>query len=175
MAEFQVTSQDIDSLSQKLDELGEVLSDGERAILLGIFGMASNAISQAVAQSEQESGGTPIAARVLNAERMSVTAGKSLPSLSKGFKDAFIPGRAGGFTVTGPGGEVENSVDVSVGGATVSVGWSKDLKEVSPGDIVSQPGLAGGLARPGLGSNPGGLAGGGLAGGGLAGGGIFKR
>jgi len=70
-----VTQADVDDMASKLDQFGAVLNDREKAVLLGIFGLAAQAISDEVRGSTS----TPAQP-------------SSLPSLSSGFRAAFQKG-----------------------------------------------------------------------------------
>jgi len=100
-----ITKSGIEKLAAKLDELGEVLTEQERALLLAVFRLAGAALNDALVESESESGGS----------RPSVT--KPITALASGFTKAFQPAIAKGFT------ELRMKADgVEVGG---SVKWSK--------------------------------------------------
>lgn len=161
MPEINITSKEITSLAGKLDEFGDVLTPEEQSLMLAVFGMASTALGSATEGAQTESGES--VATKIGIDQASVMklkgASANLPKLSSGFLDAFRPGQAGRFSVLG--GEVQNSVDVSVGGACVSVGWSKDTGLEALGAINTLPNVnpanpvAGGLL-PGKGFTKGG-------------------
>ena len=99
---LKMTQDDIDGLAKKLDEFAAVLTDRERAILLGILKMAGKEIGEVAAQAQNPK---PPA---------------SLPPLSQGFHDAFQQGAGTTFTFS-EGSEAERyEVEVSGG-----VSWSK--------------------------------------------------
>jgi hypothetical protein len=121
MTDIKLSKSDIDNLAGKLDELGEVLNNNEKSLLLAVFGLASNALGHTISQSESGISSARVASGLSNPTLVRSTSA-TLPKLSDGFKDAFNPGQAGRFSV--PGEEVMDSV--SVGGGCVT--WSKDLK-----------------------------------------------
>lgn len=150
------------SLAAKLDEFSAVLTEQEKAVLLGIFGMANTALSSA-SQTEsarrQTEGGrfavsgatgtaAPAAASAPAASAAVAAAPVmgSLPKLSDAFKNTFTAGTPGAFKFGGAG-PLADSVDVSVGGACVSVGWSKDLKDMDPGGMAINPATMAGRVR----------------------------
>lgn len=126
MADKTLTPETIASLGKKLDELSEVLSADEHAVLLGLIGTASTAMQASHAEAESE-GST--ADRAIISRPQS----GSLPKLSGAIMDTFrqIPG------FTNPGGPVSDSIGVG----WLCVSWSKDYNKINPGEIVSQPGL----------------------------------
>jgi hypothetical protein len=130
MAEVTLSKSDIDGLARKLDEFGEVLSADEKAILLAIFGLAATSLSKAVSESESGLSAANVAAGLV---APTVDRSALLPRLSDGFRDAFNPGTAGRFTI--PGGEVMDSIGVSVG----CISWSMDYNMPDPAGTVSNP------------------------------------
>jgi hypothetical protein len=84
MADQVVTQAEINSLAQKLDELGDVLSEKERAVLLAIFKLAGNAIS---ARVQGGAGGGQTESGGLGPRAPGGMSGG--PALSAGFRGAF--------------------------------------------------------------------------------------
>jgi hypothetical protein len=76
--EIAVTQQDINNIAKKLDEFGAVLSERERSLLLGIFGLAGKELRARISQAD----GHP-----------------AQHGLASGFRDAFQPGIGGKLTL----------------------------------------------------------------------------
>ena len=80
----QLTEHDISSLGQKLDQLGNNLTDKERQILFAVFRLALQAVSEhGPNQAAANPGATPVSVG-------------QLPSVSSGFADIFRPGLGAG-------------------------------------------------------------------------------
>ena len=77
-----VTQADVDDIAKKLDEFGAVLNDREKAVLLGVLGLAAEGINAA---SQAASGSSSSTA--------------PLPSLSSGFRNAFQRGVGSRFRI----------------------------------------------------------------------------
>lgn len=122
MAETRVTQRDIDALAKKLDDLEDVLSETERALLAAVFGLAGTALAEA-ASSQTEAAGPEFASGVRDFSTFTSTqvetTGASLPRLSDAFMSAFDARTAGNFRFSMPGQEVST---ISVGGETIT--WS---------------------------------------------------
>jgi hypothetical protein len=125
MASVTIKKTDLDGLAKKLDELADVLTPNEHALLLAVFGMASTALANTVGDKQTESGES--AAQHISApETFSIDRAGTLPPLSDGFKNAFSPRPAGSFEVSGLETEsAQNSVGVDVGGQYVHVKWDR--------------------------------------------------
>jgi hypothetical protein len=126
------------SLAAKLDSLGEVLTDEERALLLGVFGIAGNALSDVAGQAEDA--GQPVADQIATASSARLDRTGRLPSLSDGFLLAFEPRAVGRFTFPGGAGPVSDSIGVGV----ACVSWSKDYNMPAGVDQVTLPNEAAG-------------------------------
>ena len=77
-----VTQADVDDIAKKLDEFGAVLNDREKAVLLGVLGLAAEGIDAASQAASASSSSTA-----------------PLPSLSSGFRNAFQKGVGTRFRV----------------------------------------------------------------------------
>lgn len=86
------TQAEIDKLAMKLDELSEVLTENERALLLAVVRIAGQAIAK-------------------KAETAAPSGAMTLPKLSDAFKSAFKPGTAAKYEFEGA---AQDSVEVSV-------------------------------------------------------------
>jgi hypothetical protein len=86
MAELSVSPADLSALSKKLDDLGDVLTDKERSLLLAVFKLAATAIQSRVqgasGGASQQTGTGP----QTESGRLA-----SVPALSEGFRNAFKP------------------------------------------------------------------------------------
>ena len=96
-----VTQADIDDIAKKLDEFGAVLNDRERAVLLGVLGLAADGIEKAAA------GAPP--------PPPPATGGSTIPSLSSGFRNAFQKGVGTRFTIDPSQTEKNTTVKGSIG------------------------------------------------------------
>jgi hypothetical protein len=109
MAETTVTQTDIANLARKLDEVGDVLTATERAILLAVFRMASVAIAARVGGGTEgegrqtESGAARVGLPTTN-----------IPSLSAGFKNTFRAIGNAEFQVRDRLGEAAGGVGIGV-------------------------------------------------------------
>jgi hypothetical protein len=157
MTDLKLSSAELEHLASKMNELEKSLTPEERAMLLGIFGIASAGLTAAVAKADQVHKSAQIAQRVAGASRVTVDSGSTahMPTLGEGFRSAFVAGRAGSFRLGGLG-PVEDSVGVSVGGPCVSVSWSKTLSDFQSqlGEVIDigaidVAGSAGALAAKG--------------------------
>lgn len=109
-----ITQADINNLAQKLDQLGDVLSDKERTLLLAVFKLAGSALANRVqsatsaqsGQSETESGMRGASLSTSNLGRL---------SLSRGFSDAFAS--------VGPSSVVVDPVSEVAGGVGIGIIW----------------------------------------------------
>jgi len=128
-ADFPAREQ-LDQLADKLSKLEGSLTPEERAILLGVFGMARAGFNAAVGRAQRSHPHAKITQQVAKPTTLSIQspAAEVLPSLGQGFQSAFVAGKAGDFSLGGLS-PIEDSVGVSVGGVCVSVSWSADLKE----------------------------------------------
>jgi hypothetical protein len=112
MAEVSVDRGDIERLAHKLDTLGKELNSEEKTLLLAVFRLAGEALSEQT--GEDVAGivkGNKAGVLTLNSEGR-------LPSLSSGFKDAFTAGGASG-------GEDLTSA-ISVDGSVSVMGTTKE-------------------------------------------------
>ena len=129
MAEFKVTADELRSLESKMDAIEKLLTPHERALLLGVFGMAAAGLSAAGAKAMAEHKDDEVEKSLAALRQLDVsTAGATaLPSLSDGFRGAFVAGPAGGTFRYGNVGPREgtSSICVSVG----PVGWCKSTSE----------------------------------------------
>jgi hypothetical protein len=126
MPSLQIKPSDIDSLSRKLDEVADVLSNDERALLLAVFklaaGMLRTTMGGGTAQREtgrSGSGGDQAESGRLAASpavmpetartgAASTSAAATMPRLSTGFRDAFQP------IIGAKQGAITEGVDVDV-------------------------------------------------------------
>jgi hypothetical protein len=97
---------DIDDLAAKLDQLSEVLTAEEVALLLAIFSIAGQSIA---------ANAKPVAPAPEPKPKEA-----QLPKLSAAFKAAFKAGTTGTYSL---GGESEMASSVSVGGSCVT--WTE--------------------------------------------------
>jgi hypothetical protein len=93
-----VTQADIDDIAKKLDEFGAVLNEREKAVLLGVLGLAADGIEKAAAAAPPA---PPKGA-------------SSVPSLSSGFRNAFQKGVGTRFTIN-PSQSESTTVKGSIG------------------------------------------------------------
>jgi hypothetical protein len=96
MADITVTKNQVEELAAKLDRLGQDLSDDERSLLLAVFALAGEAISE---RSGQDVEGFMFGSAFPKEAGLKLS-GYEAPSrlaLSEGFKSSFVGGRAGGF------------------------------------------------------------------------------
>jgi tetrahydrodipicolinate N-succinyltransferase len=120
-----LTNEIVSSVAEKLDEFSEVLSEDERAVLLGIFGLAESAITSAHQEVETESGVLTGDSYILKPSLRT-----KIPRLSDAFAGSFSR-----ISEVG-GGQVSDSWGVSV----LCVSWSKDIDEaITPGELVTNP------------------------------------
>lgn len=122
MPEQRLTIEEITQLANRLDQVGEGLSEKERAILLAVFGLASASLSGAVAQAEGNVSPDSVGPYPLLDASIDVPS-TGLPSLSEGFLGAFTEGSPA--QIFAPGEQVRDSV--SVDGGIVS--WTKNYNE----------------------------------------------
>jgi len=122
MPRYDVSGKQIEEFGRKLDQFGNELSQEERALLLGVFGLASTALDEGAVKAIRAGAALPVTRTHLT--RTKVDTGKELPRLSDGFMRAFLAGQAGNFSIVGPG-PVEDSIGVSV----TCVSWSKDYNQ----------------------------------------------
>jgi len=86
MPDIPVSQSDVESLGEKIAGLEPQLSEKERALLLGVFAVASDSIS---------SGSSTVVSRVSDQETpIAVEVGGALPPLRDQFLQAFTPGAA---------------------------------------------------------------------------------
>lgn len=103
MAEQTISQSDLANLAKKLDEIADVLTEKERAVMLAVFKLAGQAIAarlQGGEGSQKESGGLR-------------TSLKSA-SLSEGFRGAFKPIGAADFNLRDNLGDVASGVGIGV-------------------------------------------------------------
>lgn len=116
------------SVARKLDEFNEVLTDDERAVLLGVFGIAQSTIDAHHQERQTESGRLEGDSVLIRPD-----AGR-LPKLSSAFAGTFS--RLGTLDPAGP-------VSDSIGVGVLCVSWSKDYNKMPDqlGPRTSIPGL----------------------------------
>jgi hypothetical protein len=120
------TPKEIEDLAKKVDKLGESLSNKEKTLLLGVFGMAQSYIASNVERSATSSKAKNYAANPKIADlQIEAASTGDLPKLSDGLIDAFKPGLPSALTGVS-GANLENDVGVGVGAPCVDVSWSKD-------------------------------------------------
>jgi hypothetical protein len=142
MPDLQITADQMKNLASKLDELGAVLSDNERAVLVAVFGMAASAVANATKGAQTESGEN-VAARFASPSSFTLRKGSGAgQKLSVAFLGSFNPSGASSFTVSGID-PVSDDVHVDVGAATVSGGWSKATSVQDQGMLNPAAGLRG--------------------------------
>jgi hypothetical protein len=95
VTEASLNQQKIRDLATKLDRLDEILTDEERAILIGILGTASNALAYVTSQSESGTQLTDEDQATVGAEAQRIESRR----LSEAFQLYFTPGHAGRFTI----------------------------------------------------------------------------
>ena len=78
-----ITQEDLTALARKLDELGDVLTDKEQALLLAVFKLAGKEINDRVRAGSSSSGSQTESGR-------DVAVAQRTGALSAGFKDAFL-------------------------------------------------------------------------------------
>ncbi|WP_374544515.1 hypothetical protein [Rhodoblastus sp.] len=108
MADQTITADDITALASKLDEMAAVLTDTEKALLLGIFKLAGQALSSHMS-NVTGSGGQQESGRVA-----APAAGVGVASLSSGFKGAFQQLGAGNLSVRTGLGAAASGVGIGV-------------------------------------------------------------
>jgi hypothetical protein len=120
------TPKEIEDLAKKIDKLGESLSDKEKTLLLGVFGMAQSYLASNVERAATSPQAKNFAAnpKIGDLQIEAASAKGGLPKLSEGLIDAFKPGLPS--TVGGVTGSNQEAVGVGVGGPCVDVSWSKD-------------------------------------------------
>jgi hypothetical protein len=92
MADVEFSSSDLTALAAKLDQLGERLTERERALLLATFQMAGDQLNQlGGGGGSLESVGFAAPARLPTLKISNVEA---LPALSAGFRNSFTKGGA---------------------------------------------------------------------------------
>ena len=105
MPDVPVSQNDVESLGEKIGSLESQLSEKEKALLLGVFAVASDSIS---------SGTSPVVSRESGQDTpMAVEVQGSLPPLRDQFVNAFTPGAAqdvGGAAAT----KVEGTVSIKI-------------------------------------------------------------
>jgi len=102
MADVTVTQSDLANLARKLDELGAVLTEKERALLLAVFRLAAASIASKLQTTQTESGSAgPVTGPVT----------PNIPPLSGGFREAFSPLGSSSFSVN----------DMAAGGVGIGV------------------------------------------------------
>jgi hypothetical protein len=120
------TPKEIEDLAKKVDKLGESLSDKEKTLLLGVFGMAQSYLAANVEKAAKSPQAKNFAANPKIGDLQIQAASKGdLPKLSEGLIDAFKPGlpsAVGGVS----GANAAEAVGVGVGGPCVDVSWSRD-------------------------------------------------
>lgn len=114
MADIMVNQSDLEALAKKLDELGELLSEKECALLLAVFKLASLAISGKLGgQGGQSGGGSET--EIERGSGFGAQTVSGLPPLSLGFSDAFKPLSASTFNV--------RDIESVAGGVGIGVVW----------------------------------------------------
>ena len=105
MADLTISQTDLANLAKKLDEIGDVLSEKERSVLLAIFKLAGLSIASKVqgADSSQKESGMRASAL-------------TRASLSEGFKGAFQSIGAADFSL-------RNDINNAAGGVGIGVVW----------------------------------------------------
>ena len=106
MADQTITADDITALASKLDEMATVLTDTEKALLLGIFKLAGQALSSHMS-NVTGSGGQQESGRV-------AAPAAGVASLSSGFKGAFQQLGAGNLSVRTGLGAAASGVGIGV-------------------------------------------------------------
>jgi hypothetical protein len=121
-----LSASDLEALAKKMDRLAEGLSDTEKALLLGVFGMAQSYLTSSVERAALSSPMRNPSDKPQTEDIRIGTAssGRALPTLSQGLIDAFKPGLP--KPIGGVSGAADDTTEVSTGSACVSVGWSKD-------------------------------------------------
>lgn len=119
-----LSREEMQALAKKLSRLEGTLSEDERALLLGIFGIAGNALADAAAEDER--GARRAIEGIRRAESAELAHEGELPSLAEGFLLAFEPRATGTFTFP-DAGPVSDSIGVGV----ACVSWSKDYNQVA--------------------------------------------
>lgn len=89
--ELSISAEEIETLSGKLDAIGEQLTDKEKAVLLLAFKLAGDEVNGQI-EAEGEVEGFAVSSR-----QFFVARGARLPSLASGFQTAFTPGGARGI------------------------------------------------------------------------------
>jgi hypothetical protein len=92
--DLSVTGADLEALAAKLDEIGEQLTERERAILEGVLSLAAEAISERTGASEVE----------MFASSFSMATFQPSLTLGDSFRSAFQPWTSGATSRFGVGG-----------------------------------------------------------------------
>lgn len=87
MAEQSVSPAELSALAKKLDELGDVLTEKERSLLLAVFKLAATTIESRLQGASTGAGGQTESGR----RAMGPGSQSALPALSEGFRNAFRP------------------------------------------------------------------------------------
>lgn len=131
MGEMELSKEDLERLARKLGEIEDVLTPHERAVMLGIFGMASAGLTAAVDKAAQMRGDDRTTDLVNRASGLTVTSDETqLPTLSQGFKSSFVAGRPGKFLLGEGGISPEDSIGVTLGYDGIGVTWSRVIRRM---------------------------------------------
>jgi hypothetical protein len=133
MPESKLTQEEVRGLAAKLSSMEGQFTESERAMLLGVLGMASAGFAAAVSRTQQDHPETRVAQRLTTPREFTTkteVSPEELPSLGLAFQSVFTPGPAAGFSLGGISPEGE--IGVSVGAPCVSVSWGKSVKSFGP-------------------------------------------
>lgn len=144
---IEISTDEIEGISDVLDGLESRLSDRQRVYLIGLFGAAAHHLEQAAGKEGKTT---------TDIRKLTVKNPDALNKLRLG--DAFgslTKVERGGLG--DPMGPLADSVGVGVGVVCVGVDWSKDLDAKLSGSWRTNPAFGDGLANPtgGLGGLPG--------------------
>jgi hypothetical protein len=119
------TPKEIEDLAKKMDKLGESLSDKEKTLLLGVFGMAQSYVAASVERAATSPAAKTFAANPKIGDlQIEATSKGALPKLSEGLIDAFKPGLPSAMGGVSGANELE-AVGVGVGGPCVDITWER--------------------------------------------------
>lgn len=121
MADDNLKLSTIKGLGEKLDEFADVLSNEERAVLLGLLGAAGSSLEGGARESEAEGGNLRM--------QPSIKVPPQMPKFSDALNATF---ERFDFTGAGGSGPLQDSVGVGV----ASVSWSKDYNMADPSSRV---------------------------------------
>lgn len=102
-----IKQEDLAALARKLDELGDVLTEKEQALLLAVFKLAGKEINDRVRASTSGGGSQTESGRGVAIARPS-------GALSSGFKDAFVSVGTADFNLRGGLDEAAGGVGIGV-------------------------------------------------------------